>query len=91
MPRGDGTGPMGMGSMTGRGLGNCAGYVMHGYPNEGFGFGRGGGGGRGFRKMFCFTGTHSGQMIDEKTLLMNQEEFLEKQLQHIKERLKNVI
>ena len=26
MPRGDGTGPMGMGPMTGRGMGYCTGY-----------------------------------------------------------------
>lgn len=52
MPRGDGTGPWGMGSMTGRGAGFCAGYGMPGYANpvggRGFGgWGRGGGGGRG--------------------------------------------
>ena len=46
MPRGDSTGPMGMGSMTGRGAGYCAGYNMPGYLNKaggrgcGMGFGR---------------------------------------------------
>lgn len=39
MPRGDGTGPMGMGAMTGRGAGYCTGAVSRGYG--GFGFGRG--------------------------------------------------
>ena len=33
MPRGDGTGPMGMGPMTGRAAGFCAGYGMPGYMN----------------------------------------------------------
>lgn len=33
MPGGDGTGPMGMGSMTGRGAGYCAGYDTPGYAN----------------------------------------------------------
>ncbi len=31
MPRGDGTGPMGMGPMTGRAVGYCAGYNAPGY------------------------------------------------------------
>ncbi len=53
MPGGDRTGPMGMGSMTGRGAGYCAGYPMPGYanfiPGQGMGFGRGFGRGRGWR------------------------------------------
>jgi hypothetical protein len=52
MPRGDGTGPMGMGSMTGRGAGYCAGYAN---PACGY-FGRGRGGGRGLRRMYPATG-----------------------------------
>jgi len=50
MPRGDGTGPMGQGPMTGRGLGYCAGYPQPGfmYPGPGFGRGFGKGWGRGF-------------------------------------------
>jgi len=31
MPRGDGTGPTGLGPRTGRGLGPCAGYPAPGY------------------------------------------------------------
>jgi hypothetical protein len=31
MPRGDGTGPGGMGPMTGRAAGYCAGYNVPGY------------------------------------------------------------
>ncbi|MDD5451896.1 MAG: DUF5320 domain-containing protein [Desulfovibrionales bacterium] len=63
MPGGDGTGPMGMGPMTGRAAGYCAGSGMPGYanfaPGRGFGmgFGRGSGyGGRGRRNMFYATG-----------------------------------
>jgi hypothetical protein len=65
MPRGDGTGPMGQGPMTGRAAGYCAGYSTPGYMNPVFGggfFGRGrgfygrGGGGRGFRNMYYATG-----------------------------------
>ena len=33
MPRGNGTGPLGMGSMTGRAAGYCAGYPVPGYMN----------------------------------------------------------
>jgi len=53
MPRGDGTGPMGQGPMTGRGAGYCAGYPVPGYANSwggrmGMAWGRGRGGGRGY-------------------------------------------
>lgn len=62
MPRGDGTGPTGMGPRTGRAAGLCAGFGMPGYMNQvpgrgfGMGFGRGRGGGRGWRNMFHATG-----------------------------------
>ena len=67
MPAGDRTGPMGMGPMTGRAAGFCAGYDAPGYanaiPGRGFwgrgwrGGGRGwGGGGRGWRHMYYATG-----------------------------------
>ena len=58
MPRGDGTGPMGMGCMTGRGAGYCAGFGQPGYmtpgPGRGLGFGRGYG--RGFGRGFGWRG-----------------------------------
>ena len=65
MPRGDRTGPAGMGPMTGRAAGYCAGYPAPGYANPGgrgygggLGGGRGGygGGGRGWRNMYWATG-----------------------------------
>ncbi|HRW95319.1 MAG TPA: DUF5320 domain-containing protein [Bacteroidales bacterium] len=46
MPRGDRTGPMGQGPVTGRQLGYCSGYESPGYT-KGFGMGRGSGRGRG--------------------------------------------
>jgi hypothetical protein len=59
MPRGDRTGPMGMGPMTGRAAGYCAGYPVPGFMNltagRGFG-GRGRGRGRGRRNRFYATG-----------------------------------
>lgn len=49
MPGGDRTGPRGLGSRTGRGLGYCAGYDAPGYVySSGYGFGRGRGYGRGW-------------------------------------------
>jgi len=47
MPRGDGTGPMGMGPMTGRATGVCAGYDVAGFISPAFGRGCGMGFGRG--------------------------------------------
>jgi hypothetical protein len=55
MPRGDRTGPRGLGPLTGRATGYCAGFAIPGYANpfgmrwrrRGFGFGRGAG--RGWR------------------------------------------
>lgn len=48
MPGGDGTGPLGLGPMTGRRAGYCAGYSAPGYANAIPGGGRGSGYGRGF-------------------------------------------
>ena len=62
MPRGDGTGPAGMGPMTGRAAGFCAGYPAPGYMNPIGGRGYGGrgrgfrGGGRGRRNWYYATG-----------------------------------
>ncbi len=59
MPLGDRRGPAGMGPMTGRGMGYCAGYGVPGYMNQGFGrFGAGGGrgGGHGWRNWYYASG-----------------------------------
>jgi len=59
MPRGDRTGPMGVGPRTGRGAGSCAGYSRPGYANAAPGIGLGlgyRGGGRGWRNMYYATG-----------------------------------
>ena len=55
MPGGDGTGPMGMGPMTGRGAGCCAGYGVPGFAGAGRPGGLGCG--RGHRNWFRATGT----------------------------------
>jgi hypothetical protein len=60
MPGGDGTGPGGMGPMTGRAAGYCAGYPVPGFmnpvPGRGFGGWGRGGGGWGRRNRFYATG-----------------------------------
>lgn len=64
MPGGDGTGPGGLGPMTGRAAGYCAGYPIPGFmnpiPGRGYGgWGRGGGWGR--RNRFYATGLTGSQ------------------------------
>jgi len=61
MPGGDGTGPAGMGPMTGWGAGYCAGFDEPGSVNFSpgrrfWGFWGGRGGGRGWRNRFYATG-----------------------------------
>ncbi len=106
MPRGDATGPIGMGRMTGRGAGYCAGFAAPGCANPvGFAGGFGGcfGRGRGFRRMFYATGMPgwarygypantgtNAAAFDEKAFLSNQAEFLENQLQQVKKRLSSL-
>ena len=58
MPYGDGSGPAGMGPMTGRATGFCAGYSVPGYVNrfqDSPRYGRGGGG-KGHRNRYYATG-----------------------------------
>ncbi|SMB99719.1 hypothetical protein SAMN00808754_3049 [Thermanaeromonas toyohensis ToBE] len=58
MPRGDRTGPWGLGPLTGRRAGFCAGFPVPGFLNRAFwGFPRFWGGfGRGWRHMYWATG-----------------------------------
>ena len=101
MPRGDRTGPMGMGRMTGRGAGYCAGFAVPGYANPmgyaggfGYGFGRG----RGFRRMFNATGWPGWACygygypayvgVDEAT--PDEKEFLSNQAEYLERQLQQV-
>ena len=104
MPRGDRTGPMGMGSMTGRGSGFCNGFAVPGYANPvGFAGGFGCGFGRGYRNMLRVTGVpgwvcygvraHTegdAAGYDERAFLSNQAEFLENQLKQVKKLLSSL-
>ena len=95
MPRGDGTGPAGHGSMTGRGAGLCAGFASPGCARGGrFGFGTGRGYGRQVFRGACYPGmTNWGRTPDaeagdagEKAQLLRRADILEKQLDQVKKR-----
>lgn len=101
MPRGDGTGPMGYGPMTGRGAGFCAGYdrpgFMHPGPGRFFvggrGGGMGGGRGRGWRRGFG-PAYPAGPLPmsepdadEERQALRHQADALKAQLGRIEQRL----
>ncbi len=103
MPAGDGTGPLGLGPMTGRGMGYCAGYGVPGFANPwprwGFGWGRG----RGWRWWYWATGLPGWARFglyrgiapwlgpgDELTFLRNQAKFLEQQLKTISQRIEEL-
>ncbi|MGI6744831.1 MAG: hypothetical protein BWY46_00565 [Firmicutes bacterium ADurb.Bin300] len=91
MPRMDGTGPMGAGSMTGRGLGLCTGANIAKY---GAGLGMGIGLGFACRRAFCgfdrgfaisrtSAKTQKELLNDQKTMLQNRLELIEKQLESL--------
>ena len=94
MPRGDGTGPMGVGPMSGRGMGTCAGYPAPGYAS-------GAGRGRGSRNRLFAAGRPHGfgaggyapyapcvpDAAEQKTWLKNQADALENELKNIRSRL----
>ncbi|NLJ30985.1 MAG: DUF5320 domain-containing protein [Clostridiales bacterium] len=99
MPRGNGTGPMGMGPMTGRGFGYCAGYAAAGSAGPA-GFGCRFAGKRGNRRMFYATGLPGWMRfgapaiagtepsdLDKREFLSRQAKLLENQLEQVKERL----
>lgn len=103
MPRGDGMGPMGMGPMTGRGGGYCAGFGRPGFMNSpgwGMPYGRFAGG-RGMGRRFFGAG-YGGPMgwgfcppyyavglgaDEEKAVLARQMEAVEGRLADLRRRL----
>lgn len=98
MPGGDRTGPMGMGPMTGRGAGFCAGNNRTGWGHRffgrGMGFRRGGrGGGFGFRSRFGGAGavnfpeTAARTQDDEKQWLQDRTRALEMELEQLRRRM----
>ncbi len=83
MPGRDGTGPMGLGTMTGRGFGPCA-CAAPARQGLGLGFGR----------RHCFRGgfgagyAHS-QGITRNELLKEQKEFLQRRIELIDKQMTN--
>jgi hypothetical protein len=94
MPGRDGTGPRGLGALTGRGAGPCSGASTPGFlPGRGFGpgFGPGrGAGGAGWRHRFFATGLPGWMRFGEKQALKNQAEALQSELDFIKKRLEDI-
>lgn len=94
MPGGDGRGPMGRGTMTGRGLGYCSGADAAGYSagrgsgvgrgfRRGSGRGPGRGPGRGLGRGFAGTAGFSSKELlrEEKQALENRLDLLNKELE----------
>ena len=105
MPGGNGTGPGGMGPMTGRGAGFCAGYSVPGYANPvgGRGMGMGWGRGRGFGRGFGMgragygmpaygVGPFTPTVVPQQELdsLKGQAEYFEEALNGIKKRIEEL-
>ncbi len=85
MPGGDGTGPLGRGPVTGRGMGFCTGdYVGRrggGFGRGlGYGYGLGSGLGYGCRRGF-------GRFFIDETVGMTEKEFLTEQKELLQRRL----
>ncbi len=81
MPRGDRTGPMGQGPVTGRGLGYCSG--MDRIPVRGRGYGRG----MGYDRCYGFGPWPSYSKENEVQALKNQAESLKRAQHDIEKRL----
>lgn len=100
MPRGDGTGPMGMGPMTGRGAGLCAGlyagFAALRYINPKIGYGMGFGRGRGFGRMSYFTGMPGWESLGNTAYSgaynppVDEKEYLSNQAELLKSQLQQV-
>ncbi|MFP4167548.1 MAG: DUF5320 domain-containing protein [Desulfonatronovibrionaceae bacterium] len=101
MPGFNGTGPLGQGPVTGRGMGRCTGAVPAGaVPGRGFGFGfgmgrgfgRGRGRGFGPGPMTAWYGyaPPATEPVDEKTAIENQIKGLENQLEILNNRLNEI-
>ena len=90
MPRGDGTGPNGMGPMTGRGKGFCAGFNVPGFMNSGFGRGFGMGRGFGFRQIPIQVQPQVISEADEKKILQEDLEIMKQEMAEIQKRLKEL-
>jgi hypothetical protein len=88
MPRGDGTGPLGYGPMSGRGVGVCTGVNAGGYgAGMGFGGGRGLNCRRGYGMNFAVDPaagkTQKELLTEQKKLMQNRLDIISKQLENL--------
>ncbi len=105
MPGGNGTGPAGMGPMTGRGGGFCVGYAVPEYADpvggRGMGMGRGQGRGmsrgRGFGRGFGWSGAAGPYPVPQNLTadqglegLKQQAEFMQNSLSQINDRIEQL-
>ncbi len=101
MPRGDGRGPTGAGSMTGRGAGFCSDRGAPGFTNRassflgrGFFVGRGcgrrgfAGHGSGFGRGYQAFDQQGFEELNDFKYLKSREEYLEKELSALKQKIK---
>ena len=86
MPGGDGTGPVGLGAMTDRGLGICRGAANSG-AGRGLGLGCRRGFGRGMEKYSKEEQTASNT---QKEMLQEEKELLENRLELINKRIEGI-
>ncbi len=85
MPRGDKTGPAGMGPMTGRRMGTCVGNSQAGFNFRSFGRGLANGFRGGFgRSQGVYQNEFRGRSMDSESL---SKEMLESEIETLKERL----
>lgn len=97
MPRGDGTGPRGMGMMSGKAMGFCAGTGVPGFAMmDRMFFGNPG---RGVGRRWLQTGNGVGsapvqpdfpEPQEEKNILQSRLSVLEKELENLKQRLAQI-
>ena len=98
MPRGDRTGPNGMGSKTGRSLGYCVGNNQAGFEQDNNSYGRGNrnrdnygrGMGFGFRHGYNVSNISNLADIKEETLIKNEMNILKDQLENLEKKLKTL-
>ena len=98
MPRRDGTGPMGMGAMTGRGMGCCSyddiGLKKINTSSYGYGLGKRRGNQRflsyGRQNYSDFNFAKNDNAENEKDFLNQQQELLSEQLTKIQDRLSQI-
>lgn len=90
MPRQDGTGPMGLGSLTGKGLGVCVGAnpIRNGIGRgSGINFSKRRGFGRGYGRCNAIDQndyqSQKSLLLEERGLLQNRLKVIERQLEHL--------